>query len=332
MGAVLSLGLARLTYAFVENPIRYHAALRVRPARSYALAAALTLVVLGIVGATRIAATRGSEVEVRQRIEQAARDWPRLYPDKCFAAALDSEPPVCDYGDPRGTRTIALVGDSHAAQWFPAIEQLARERGLKLAVFVKAACPLAAIEPFDPKLNRPYVECTQWREKVFERLARLRPVLVVAGNSSAYDAFIRRDREALSAWEQGLETSLERLGGIADHVVLVRDTPRAGFHVPSCLARALSRGEEPASACTFTLADSVLPDAVTVERAAVQRHPDVAYIDMNDAICADARCPVERDGVILYHDTQHISATLARSLAGEFWNRLPVGAQADLGR
>ena len=332
LGVVLSLGLARLTYAFVENPVRRHAALQARPARSFLLAAALTLGVLGIVGAMHAAASRGHVTDARQRIEQAARDWPRLYPDKCFAAALQIEAPACDYGDPAGARTIALVGDSHAAQWFPTLEQIALEHGLRLAVFVKAACPVAAVEPFDAKLNRPYVECTRWREQVFERLGRLRPVLVVAGNSSAYQAFIERDPGAKAEWQLGLEASIERLGRVADHVVLVRDTPRPGFHVPSCLARALARGEESASSCTFALSGAVLPDSVTVERAAVGRIPRAAYVDMTDAICNEPGCPVERDGVVLYHDSQHVSATLARSLAGEFWRRLPDGVRADLGR
>jgi len=112
----------------------------------------------------------------------------------------------------------------------------------------------------------------------------------------------------------------------------VRDTPRPGFHVPTCLARALSRGEEPFSSCTFARSSAVLPDPVSVERVAVGRHPGVAYVDMNDAICNGLECPVERDGVVLYHDTQHLSATLARSLAGEFWNRLPEDVRADLDR
>jgi len=330
-GVVLSLGLARLTYEFVENPVRHHAGLQRHPARSFLLAAALTLAVLAIAGAMRFEAGRGADAEARQRIEQAARDWPRLYPDKCFAAALDSEPPACDYGDLAAARTIALVGDSHAAQWFPAIEQIALERGLRLEVFVKAACPVAEVEPFDAKLNRAYVECTRWRERVLERLAVLRPVLVVAASSSAYDPFVRRDRDAQSAWQRGLEVSLERLGRTADHVVLVRDTPRPGVHVPSCLARALSRDGTPGSTCTFALSAAVLPDAVAVERAAVARHAGVAYLDLNDAVCDEPGCPVERDGMILYHDTQHLSATFARSLAEEFWNRLPPEVQASLG-
>ena len=53
---------------------------------------------------------------------------------------------------------------------------------------------------------------------------------------------------------------------------------------------------------------------------------------MNDLICSEPECPVGRDRVVLYHDTQHVSATVARSLAGEFWNHLPPDVRADLDR
>ena len=278
-----------------------------------------------------LSATGGREGDVGRRMEQASRDRPRLYEDKCFASALDIEPPECSYGAAGGERTVALIGDSHAAQWFPAVEKLALAHGLKLVVFVKAGCPLATVEPFYDKLNRPYVECTQWREKVFERLARERPILVIGANSSFYDAFVGRDIAAQAQWRQGLEASLDRLGRISAHVAVIRDTPRPDFHVPACLASAHKRGGKSAPACTFPLAESVRPDAVDIERAAARR-PNVAFIDLTDAICTGGTCRAEGDGVVLYHDSQHLTATFARSLTDALWRQLPDAARADLGK
>jgi hypothetical protein len=39
----------------------------------------------------------------------------------------------------------------------------------------------------------------------------------------------------------------------------------------------------------------------------------------------------ERDGMVLCHDSQHLNTRFARSLAEEFWNRLPPEVQASLG-
>ena len=330
-GVAGSLALAALTYVAVENPVRWNRGLlHAAPARTMVLGLLLVAGTIGAVGAARLAALRGEEVENRRRMEQAASDRPRLYDERCFAAAPDTEPPECFYGAANGRHTIALVGDSHAAQWFPALESLAAAHGLRLAVFVKAACPLARVEPYDPKLNRPYTECTQWREKVFLRLAGMRPALVISSSDGFYEPFVRRDREAIRRWQEGLAESLDRLGEVAGHIVLIRDTPRPGFHVPACLARTQTRGGRAATPCPYFLSEAILPDPFVVEQAAVRGRPAAALLDMNDTICATAICPVERGGVILFHDSQHLGATFARSLAGSLWLRLPEAVRASL--
>ena len=59
-----------------------------------------------------------------------------------FGLAMVIEPPTCIYGDKNGSLTIALVGDSHAAQWFPAFEALAIEQGLRI-VFGATSLPFS---------------------------------------------------------------------------------------------------------------------------------------------------------------------------------------------
>jgi hypothetical protein len=113
-------------------------------------------------------------------------------------------------------------------------------------------------------------------------------------------------------------------------VVLIRDTPRPGFHVPACLARASSGGVSSTQPCPYFLSEAVLPAAFDLERQAAERRPGTAVLDLNDAICTGAICPVQKDGVVLFHDSQHLSATFARSLAGLLWQRLPPAAQAGL--
>jgi len=328
-GVLVSLALAALTYRLVENPVRYHAGLRARPPNTLLAGLLLVGATVGIALASRYVAHGAFGAAGPGKAEQAARDRPRIYDDRCFAAALDVEPPECVYGPAGARHTIALVGDSHAAQWFPALEQLAVQNRWRLAVFVKAACPLAAVEPFDRKLNRPYFECTQWREKVMARLTELRPTVLIGSHSSFYEPFVSRNGPAIAQWQRGLEESLHRIGAVAGHVVLIRDTPRPGFHVPGCLARAQMRRADPAPACIYWLHEAVLPDAYDTERAAAER-AGASIIDLNAEICADKTCPVERGGIVLFHDAEHLSAGFARSLAESLWNALPARARAAL--
>src|SRR5205823_13848722 len=84
----------------------------------------------------------------------------------------------CLYGDPSGQGTIALIGDSHAAQWFPAPEPLAEQRHERLDVQSKVTCPLMDLPIRSPYLGREYTECEQWRGQVLDRLRTERPALV----------------------------------------------------------------------------------------------------------------------------------------------------------
>ena len=53
-------------------------------------------------------------------------DLPTIYGDGCHLDQRTVTPKVCVFGDPSSSTTVVLFGDSHAAQWFPALERLAR--------------------------------------------------------------------------------------------------------------------------------------------------------------------------------------------------------------
>jgi peptidoglycan/LPS O-acetylase OafA/YrhL len=330
-GVLVSLGLASASHALVESPVRYGALSRARPSRTLVFGLLLTLLVVGLAAGSRFVTARDKNPEERRRIERAARDHPRIYDDNCLARATDTAPPVCFYGRVDSRHTIALMGDSHAAQWFPAVEKLALAHGARLAVFVKAACPVATVEPFDARLRRPYVECTTWREEVLQRLAQLRPKLVIAGNSSFYEAFVGGgDPQAPAQWRAGWQTTLDRVAAIGSPVVMLRDTPRPPSHVPRCLGEAWLRQDKSPAACSFGLSSSLLTNAFELERSAAQGREGVWLVDMTDTICPGPVCAVQRDGVILYHDAQHLSARFASSLADALWRRMPTAAQSAL--
>jgi hypothetical protein len=73
---------------------------------------------------------------------------------------------------PRRPRTVALVGDSHAAMWQPALEQLATQRHWRLETMGKVTCPLLDLPITSPYLGREYTECEQWRGQMLDRLRR----------------------------------------------------------------------------------------------------------------------------------------------------------------
>jgi len=116
-------------------------------------------------------------------LAQARDDMPVIYTDGCHLAALDTTSPRCAYGDAGSTTEVVLFGDSHAAQWFPALERIATERGWRLTSLTKSACPSADVTVWSGSLRREYRECDTWREAMVERIVASRPALVVLANS-----------------------------------------------------------------------------------------------------------------------------------------------------
>ena len=52
--------------------------------------------------------------------------------DGCEITALQTQSGPCVYGDPGSKTAVVLFGDSHAAQWFPALNALATQRSWRL--------------------------------------------------------------------------------------------------------------------------------------------------------------------------------------------------------
>ena len=254
--------------------------------------------------------------------EQARDDLERGR-DDCFQTYDgDSAPPDCLFGDPAGQVVVALVGDSHAGAWFPALEQAARARGWKLYLYAKTGCPFADVDVVRSADGAAYPDCARWRTDVLRRLAALpRLDLTVVARSRGYSALARDSAGDPPGagidglWQAAVRSTARTLGKGGGRVVLMRDTPWPPGDVPSCLSAHL----EDFLSCDFPSAghvhlDDVLTDA---ETAATRDLGDVAVLDPTPWLCPGKVCPaVWTDGTVVYRDGHHMTATFARTLAG----------------
>lgn len=99
------------------------------------------------------------------------------------------------------------------------------------------------------------------------------------------------------------------------------DTPWLEMDASSCLARADWREVSAAQFCKLTF-EPPPGWVVEAEASAAAKFPHVATVSMNDVICPEQSCVVERAGMILYHDRHHLTATYSRELAKELWRRI----------
>jgi hypothetical protein len=114
----------------------------------------------------------------------ASGDKPEIYDNGCHVNLIAIEPKVCVYGDTESDFTVALYGDSHAAQWFPALNQIALERQWRLVILTKMGCTTIDLITANSLVGPTYPGCRPWREKVIERFVAENVRVVFMTNSN----------------------------------------------------------------------------------------------------------------------------------------------------
>ena len=312
-----ALGLAALTHVFVENPIRFHRKVVARPRLALKLALVLTVTGASAALLVRVLGERLSRTPA-QILYSHARDLPAVYADGCHLSIVATEIETCEYGDTTSRSAIVLFGDSHAAQWFPALESVARVHGLKLISLTKSGCPAASVQLRSPQLDRAYTECTEWRSSAIDRILEVDPVAVVI---ASYGGFIApdgsADRWSISArdWRAGVERTVHAFVAAGIRTVLLADTPLPDFDVPSCLARAAWTPTLYRSRCEFERTSISTRLEHEIARAVAASMPGLVFADLTDAICTSSPCAPDSGGVVRYRDSHHLSTRFAASLA-----------------
>ena len=159
--------------------------------------------------------------DIRPALAVAAADKERIVGDGCFMSLRGSKPPDCVYGNPEGSFTVALVGDSHAAHWFPAIEAIANAHGWRLLTFAKASCVFVDLPIYSPILKREYTECEAWRPLVVQRLIEERPDLTIVSSDRWLPTQVAGDSNPT---RQG-EAMARLLNQIPGAIAIIGDTP-----------------------------------------------------------------------------------------------------------
>ena len=312
VGALLSLALGWATHVFIENPVRFSAVLSRSSRLSIATGMALALSAAGVSLGVRWSAVQELDTPLQRRYQAAASDIPVIYTDGCHVPLEAVDFPECSFGG-TGNTDIVLFGDSHAAQWFPALETLATTRDWRLHSFTKSACSPWLFEPFSTALKRLYVECTSWRKVVFGRILEMQPELVLVAASSVYELSGPAGTTRVDAWREGVRATLEFFLEAGIDVVVIRDTPRPAVGGPQCLSRAAWLGRDPSECVFFPVGASVrTEERIVLEEA---HRAAVPIIDPGATMCSVGPCQVDEDGLIRYADTHHLTATFARTLA-----------------
>ena len=315
---LLTFVLSIAAHVAVENPFRYSARLGRNPWGSLAvLSAAIGVCVVGSLFVERFA---GNSQFIRVEdgrvydLENVRRTRPSIYEHGCHLSQSATEHPICIYGIAEAVQSVVLFGDSHAAQWFPAFEEIAKQGNFALYNRTKSACSPIDIAVYNTNWKREYTECEEWRERVIRDIEAIRPAAVVIGMSSRHKPLVPGTEEILSG-DSAIEALMEaerrtvrRLSNAGVTVILMRDTPWLVRDPLDCLAE---QGGTGADYCQWP-AGEVLPK-LSFPWAA-HDEPDVHILDFRDSICPNGTCKALQDGLITLRDRHHLSVDFSRSL------------------
>lgn len=235
-------------------------------------------------------------VDMLPPLARLRRDVSSLFAAGCQQNLKGAKPVGCVLGDPAGAKTIVLVGDSHAAQWGPALNKIARDRKFKLVSFSKSACAFARAPTMSD--GKPYPSCYEWREKVLAEILKLRPFAVITSQSNA--GSVPDDLMI-----EGLRDVWSRLTEAGSRIIVIRNTPLMAFEPGDCLSATPVK-------CFTKRSDAELNDVLAL---AAEGQKNVRVVDMTDAMCGPELCPAVVGNMIVWRDNGHLTATYSLALA-----------------
>ena len=172
---------------------------------------------------------------IQPRLGAAATDFERLNGDGCEQQDYyQSDPLSCTYGSRNASKTVALVGDSTAGQWFPALSIIAKQNNWKIVTYIKFACRFEDIPQYTRVEQRPYVECNQWIKNVVDKLQALKPDLIVVAADRSPGVMNPSDDNP-TVQGQAMARLLDQVPGA--RIALMVTTPQMTFEPPDCLSQ-----------------------------------------------------------------------------------------------
>jgi hypothetical protein len=207
-------------------------------------------------------------------------------------------------------------------QWFPALNELAKEHDWRLVGLTKSACAPAEVHIYSGDLRREYRECDVWRERTLERIVHEEnPSLVVTSSVPTYRP--REDGERLpkeagrEAMVEGYASTLRKLRSTGAPVALIEDVPHPNKNVPECVSRSLDRLKR----CATPRSKALGYPRVNARAAAEVE--GVHYIDPTAEVCLAKTCPAVIGDALVYRNGAHLTATYVRTLTPWLAKHLP---------
>jgi peptidoglycan/LPS O-acetylase OafA/YrhL len=216
---------------------------------------------------------------------------PEWLHDKCLDIS-GSNAARCTYGPPRATRDVALLGDSVAVSWLPALRRAPSLRNARIHVLTLRQCPnLRGV------VSRG---CAGHQDWALEQVRRLRPELIVM--SARYQG-----SQSPIEWRDGTVRMIDEVARYTKRVIVLAPPPGTG-NLQSCYTR-LSQPND----CAAQVSERWRTYAGAELQAATNTH--AAFVDPRPWFCVADQCPAVVADLPVLFDGRHLTAVYAAAIA-----------------
>jgi hypothetical protein len=206
---------------------------------------------------------------------------------------------------------IALVGNSHAGHWLPALQEIARKHHWRITTFLVSQCFPTTAE-LELETRKFSDNCLTWGRKALDATTKGDFDLVIESNRTGLRPRGTDRKTQYAGWKKGYDEYLARWLDRGVNLLVIRDDPLPLATIgspPDCIAAHKGDFAE----CSAPRSAWVRPDPL-VDAARDTRSPKVSVADLTDFFCDD-RCYSVIGRAMVYFDPTHITATYARTLA-----------------
>jgi peptidoglycan/LPS O-acetylase OafA/YrhL len=229
---------------------------------------------------------------------------PYSLPHGCVPVANSSQSSskICRLGKTTSSRSIVVIGDSHAQMWMPTILRMAQRDGWLVIPILRPGCtPDTWIDA------RGLAACRPWYRWATRQAKLLHPDLTLVGGA------VGGSRGAAArAAENGMVAMAKAIKPASGDVIVIGDPEGLTRNPIDCL---LSKHASMA-VCTTTWPPALLePYDHIAARAEVA---GLGFLDTRGWFCFEYQCPTVVGRTIAYKDYHHITVAYALDLAGTF--------------
>ncbi len=224
----------------------------------------------------------------------------------------------CEFGTPAedATRSVALVGDSHAMAWRGAVAGAMQRLGWHGIDLTRSHCAYSAAVRDLPE-NEEVTGCVRFNIRVLRWLEDHPEVtgVIVAHQTAGTPYIAAKGMSAFATETLGFATAWEALPDSVEQVFAIRDNPanHNANAVAACVRRARGLELSPGPFCARPRKESLRRDAFPGAVASLD-DPRYALIDLSSFFCSTSKCFPVVGGALVTKDGRHLTRVFSESL------------------